>query len=336
MDLLNDISCEIARIINCNNNVTTNIKKYIEMPNDTNRGDYVFQAFKVSKILNISPKIIALKIQKYCSLSFVKHIEVIDSYVNFYINEHVYIEYSLKKIIRGNAKGYKIINLSNNHYSNIIKEEIILFLQNKNIVFFENNCMCVSLKKYNYSPFILIKDGNITDEAIILFKVICYIRKFEKNVCVCIYNEDEHCMYEKISLVIKIINEKYMNKFLFISNFEIKVIGVDKLKHIINTIYKGHNFIEKKEKCILKKSSYSVYNEVKLLNKFNNLLNESISKDNISLLYKYIISICDNLNEVLNFTNLDKDIMIFVKGSLNILENSLLFFGIDVSLLYKL
>ena len=414
MNLIKEISSEIQKVINCE----IDVENFMEIPSDINKAEYVFKAFKVAKLLNVSPEVIAKKVQKCVQLDFIDHIEVINSYVNIYIDKYKYIGCSLIEITNKdnkccmlnasnnlyshlrethkdirqlgsfalynficnifNYKGYNVINLDNKHYfcmcdNNIQKyiKKIICSLKKMQMIYRENNCLCVNLKEYNNSPFIVMKDAKFTKEAMILFKAIYCIENIKDVMCICIYDECEHSIYNKVDTIIKIISEDFAYKYLFVSNYTIKILNnnyisrsvfVDinpiiffilshKKKHkvtidykfisnhmneyfeIINCINKAIDFLDINNNCIFigNENRIDIYSEVRFLNNYSNLLSECINKLDSSLLCDYLIKVCYNLNKTINTKKVDNSIVLLVKASLKVIRKGLLFLGIDVS-----
>lgn len=411
MNILKEICNEITRIICCN----INIEEFIEMPSDINSAEYVFRAFKVSKLLKVSPNVIAKKIQSDMHLDFIDHIEVINCYVNFYIDKCKYIDYSLTEIINNNniyyklnnnhnfssksydnnyksirqlssvalynfianiyiLKGYRVISLNDTlvyykKFQECIKK-LIAYLNKYKMIYYENNCLCINLKKYNYSPFMVLKNKEITEESMMLIKTMYYLENIRDVMCIGIYDECRKEVYKKIYTIIKIINEEFPKKVIFCDNYTIKVLNnnllddalfdikamtfyilshknkdeiifnnkiineaIDNYSAISTYINMATNFIKENKKCLLKNNQYSIdiYNEVRILNNYNYVLNQTISELNSAILCKYIITVCKNLTKILKTKKIDKNIFLLVKASLIIIKKGLLFVGIEVS-----
>ena len=61
---------------------------YIEIPPNTDMGDYAFPCFKLAKILRKSPQIIASELKEKIELDeYIEKIEIAGGYLNFYINK---------------------------------------------------------------------------------------------------------------------------------------------------------------------------------------------------------------------------------------------------------
>ena len=82
----NIIAEEISKITNIEIN---EISKFIEVPKESENGDYAFPCFKLAKTLKKSPNLIAddLKLNINISENIVEKIEVVGGYLNFFINK---------------------------------------------------------------------------------------------------------------------------------------------------------------------------------------------------------------------------------------------------------
>lgn len=92
---------EIANAISKVTNIEVNeLMQYIEIPADSKMGDYAFPCFKLAKSLRKSPQIIADEISKNISIdeNIVQKIEIVNGYVNFYINSKTLAETVLKEV----------------------------------------------------------------------------------------------------------------------------------------------------------------------------------------------------------------------------------------------
>ena len=82
----NIIAEEISKITNIEIN---EISKFIEVPKESENGDYAFPCFKLSKTLKKSPNLIAddLKLNINIPENIIEKIEVVGGYLNFFINK---------------------------------------------------------------------------------------------------------------------------------------------------------------------------------------------------------------------------------------------------------
>ena len=75
------------------------IKKGIEIPPDSNMGDFAFPCFRLSKILRKSPNAIAEELtKKLLTDEFIEKIEQQSAYINFYVNHQKMAEEVLQEI----------------------------------------------------------------------------------------------------------------------------------------------------------------------------------------------------------------------------------------------
>ena len=95
-----DFKEQIALLIS---NVT-DLDKYeilnlIEIPN-SDMGDFAFPCFKLAKTMKKAPNIIASELaEKIEKKDFISNIQVVNAYVNFYVNKSTYIEKVLNKVL---------------------------------------------------------------------------------------------------------------------------------------------------------------------------------------------------------------------------------------------
>lgn len=107
MNFKKEIAKKISNITNINENL---LEEYIEIPPDTNMGDYAFPCFKLAKELKKSPIIIANELkEKIESDDLIEQIQVVGGYLNFYINKNTLIntvinEFNEKKELYGEDK----------------------------------------------------------------------------------------------------------------------------------------------------------------------------------------------------------------------------------------
>ena len=82
----NIIAEEISKITNIEIN---EISKFIEVPKESENGDYAFPCFKLAKTLKKSPNLIAddLKLNINIPENIIEKIEVVGGYLNFFINK---------------------------------------------------------------------------------------------------------------------------------------------------------------------------------------------------------------------------------------------------------
>lgn len=94
------------------------ITSYIEIPPNTDLGDYAFPCFKLAKALRKAPPVIAAELKEKIKLDEnIEKIEIVGGYLNFYINRLVLTENVLKEIenagekygANNSGKGKKVI-----------------------------------------------------------------------------------------------------------------------------------------------------------------------------------------------------------------------------------
>ena len=94
------------------------ITSYIEIPPNTDLGDYAFPCFKLAKALRKAPPVIAAELKEKIKLDEnIEKVEIVGGYLNFYINRLVLTENVLKEIenagekygANNSGKGKKVI-----------------------------------------------------------------------------------------------------------------------------------------------------------------------------------------------------------------------------------
>ena len=107
---------EIAKSISKITNIQTEeLESYIEVPKDTNNGDYSFPCFKLAKSLKKAPQMIAEDIKNQINIDdkFVTDINVINGYLNFFINKSTLTEDVLNEIYSSEEKKLTVGNGKN-------------------------------------------------------------------------------------------------------------------------------------------------------------------------------------------------------------------------------
>lgn len=98
MNFANEIAELIAQISNIDVN---EIKESIEIPQNSDMGDYAFPCFKLAKVLRKAPPMIANELaEKIVKPDFIEKIEVVNAYINFYIDKSVYVGTILGEVIK--------------------------------------------------------------------------------------------------------------------------------------------------------------------------------------------------------------------------------------------
>ncbi len=96
MDFKEQIANALAEVIDIDKN---DIFGAIEVPADSNMGDFAFPCFRLAKVLRKAPPIIAKEIsEKILKPECVQKIEVVNAYINFYIDKSIFVGETLKKI----------------------------------------------------------------------------------------------------------------------------------------------------------------------------------------------------------------------------------------------
>lgn len=75
------------------------IEKLIEIPPQTEMGDYAFPCFKLAKIFIVAPNIIAKELNNKLNKDGFKKVESLGAYVNFFIDKSEFVKNTLEKIL---------------------------------------------------------------------------------------------------------------------------------------------------------------------------------------------------------------------------------------------
>ncbi len=96
------IAEEISKVTNIK---SEELETYIEIPKETNNGDYSFPCFRLAKELKKAPQIIATDLkEKIKIVEPITKIEVIGGYLNFFINKEILAKETLEEIENGFGK----------------------------------------------------------------------------------------------------------------------------------------------------------------------------------------------------------------------------------------
>lgn len=101
LNFKSEIAKKISQIVEIEN---SELETYIEIPKDSNNGDFSFPCFRLAKKLRKAPQIIANEIKEKLELEenkdIIEKIDVIGGYLNFYINKNILINEVLSEINR--------------------------------------------------------------------------------------------------------------------------------------------------------------------------------------------------------------------------------------------
>ena len=97
IDFKQTIAKAIAEVVNIDEK---ELESYIEIPKDTNNGDYAFPCFRLAKELKKAPPMIANDIKEKIQIdeTIIEKVEVVGGYLNFYIQQEQMVEEVLKEI----------------------------------------------------------------------------------------------------------------------------------------------------------------------------------------------------------------------------------------------
>ena len=107
------IAKAIASIVNIDEK---ELESYIEIPKDTNNGDYAFPCFRLAKELKKVPQIIANDIKSNIQVdeNIIEKVEVAGGYLNFYIHQELMTKEVLEEIANHEAYGKSEIGKGKN------------------------------------------------------------------------------------------------------------------------------------------------------------------------------------------------------------------------------
>ena len=98
---------EIAKIISDITNIDLKeIEGYIEIPPDSNMGDYAFPCFKLAKELKKAPPVIANELKEKIddNNEILEAVNVVGGYLNFYINKELLIKTTIEELNEKNEE----------------------------------------------------------------------------------------------------------------------------------------------------------------------------------------------------------------------------------------
>ena len=97
IDFKQIIAKAIAEVVNIDEK---ELESYIEIPKDTNNGDYAFPCFRLAKELKKAPPMIANDIKEKIQIDkkVIEKVEVVGGYLNFYIQQEKMVQEVLKAI----------------------------------------------------------------------------------------------------------------------------------------------------------------------------------------------------------------------------------------------
>ena len=98
-----EIANKIAKVTNLN---AEELEKYIEIPPNSELGDYAFPCFKLAKDLRKAPPMIANDIKENIEIdeSIIERIDVVGGYLNIFINKEALVKTVLEEVAKQNEK----------------------------------------------------------------------------------------------------------------------------------------------------------------------------------------------------------------------------------------
>lgn len=98
-----EIANKIAKVTNLNEE---ELEKYIEVPPNSDLGDYAFPCFKLAKDLKKAPPVIANDIKENIEIdeSIIEKIDIVGGYLNIFINKEALVKTVLEEVAKENEK----------------------------------------------------------------------------------------------------------------------------------------------------------------------------------------------------------------------------------------
>ncbi len=108
IDFKENIAQKISEVTNIDKE---ELKTYIEIPPNSDLGDYAFPCFKLAKSLRKAPPVIASEIKEAIKLDdgSIEKIEIVGGYLNIYINKASVAETVLKKLLKSKKNMGQVI-----------------------------------------------------------------------------------------------------------------------------------------------------------------------------------------------------------------------------------
>jgi len=103
LNFKNEIAKSIAEVTNLEVN---ELESYIEIPPNSDLGDYAFPCFKLAKSLRKAPPMIANEIKENIKIdeNIIEKIEIVGGYLNIYINKETFVKNVLEEIAEKKEK----------------------------------------------------------------------------------------------------------------------------------------------------------------------------------------------------------------------------------------
>ena len=104
LDFKKVIADSIANAVELN---SEDLYAFIEIPKDSENGDYAFPCFKLAKELRKSPKVIAEEIKEKIELNseIIEKVDVVSGYLNFFVNKSKLAQVVIEEIQQNNEYG---------------------------------------------------------------------------------------------------------------------------------------------------------------------------------------------------------------------------------------
>ncbi|MFA6072760.1 MAG: arginine--tRNA ligase [Candidatus Woesearchaeota archaeon] len=175
-----DIKKELSKLLSAHTKLEEEqINNLLEIPPNTEMGDYAFPCFSLSKILRKPPVVIAIELKDIISneikegtIPFLKEVNVINAYLNFKINSETYAQNILLKKPTFTKKNLNVMvefSQPNTH-----KEFHVGHLRNA--------CLGDSISRLmNFTGYTIIRANYIGDIGTHVAKALWCLEKFHKN-----------------------------------------------------------------------------------------------------------------------------------------------------------
>ena len=104
LDFKKVIADSIANAVELNSD---ELYSFIEIPKDSENGDYAFPCFRLAKELRKSPMVIAEEIKEKIELNseIIEKVDVVSGYLNFFVNKNKLAQVVIEEIQQNNEYG---------------------------------------------------------------------------------------------------------------------------------------------------------------------------------------------------------------------------------------
>ena len=98
MSIASEIASALEKAFNDTSLTPESIAQMMEVPPDTAMGDYAFPCFRLAKVLRKAPPMIADALKAAIDAPFLKEVQSVKGYLNFFINRATYAAEILRAV----------------------------------------------------------------------------------------------------------------------------------------------------------------------------------------------------------------------------------------------